>query len=176
MLLNKIGIKFHLIEPIYLEELNNEKDPVEYVKINAVEKAKSVIDQIDEGVLISADTIVVKNGEILEKPVDQGDAKRMLEKLSGTSHEVYTAVVVIDKTTSKMEVEVEMTKVFMREIDGEEIQRYIDSKEPFDAAGAYKIQERGSKFITRIEGCFSNVIGLPVATLVKMLEKFNIKV
>ena len=80
------------------------------------------------------------------------------------------------KKTGKLEVEVEETKVEMRKISEEEIQKYIESGEPLDAAGAYKIQEKGAKFIKRIEGCYYNVVGLPISTLVEMLKKFDINV
>ncbi len=176
MLLEKLGLNIQLIEPMSDDLAENEVDPVKYTKDKAIKKAKSVLDKVDEkAIIIAADTIVMKGKEILEKPKDKEDAIQMLTKLSGTSHFVYTAVVVLEKTTKKMEVEVEKTKVEMRKISKEEIQRYVDSGEPLDAAGAYKIQEKGMKFIKRIEGCFYNVIGLPVATLVEMLKKFNIE-
>ncbi len=176
MLLEKAGIEFQVINPV-AEELSVErKNPEIYAKNTAIQKAKSVISKIVEGIIIAADTIVVKSNEILGKPKDKQDAMRMLKKLSGTSHYVYTALVVLDKRSNRIETAIEKTKVEMRKLDEKEIQRYIDSGESMDAAGAYKIQEGAASFIRRIEGDYCNVVGLPLATLIEMLKKFDIKV
>ncbi|NVM28757.1 MAG: septum formation protein Maf [Candidatus Helarchaeota archaeon] len=176
MLLQKIGIDFEHIKPNAEEITETQLSPEEYVKTNAIKKARSVLSQIDDGIIIAADTVVVKDDEILGKPLDENDAIRMLSKLSGAIHDVYTAIVVLEKGTDRMEIEVEQTRVEMREISTKEIQKYVESGEPLDAAGAYKIQERGAKFIRWIEGCYYNVVGLPISTLVEMLKKFNINV
>lgn len=176
MLLEKIGIKFQVINPITEELSERGIDPEIYVKNTAIQKAKSVESKIEEGIIIAADTIVVKDNEILGKPSNRQDALRMLKILSGTAHFVYTAVVVLDKKSGHMELEGEKTKVEMRKLDNKEIQKYINSGEPMDAAGAYKIQEGAASFIKRIEGCYYNVVGLPLATLIEMLKKFDIKI
>ena len=174
MLLEKLGIEFQVINPI-AEELSEEGiDPEIYAKNTAIQKAESVVSEIDEGIIIAADTIVVKDSEILGKPKNKQDAIRMLKMLSGTSHFVYTAVVVLDKKSEHMELEIEKTKVEMRKLDNKEIQKYVNSGEPMDAAGAYKVQEGAASFIKRIEGCYYNVVGLPLATLTEMLKKFDI--
>ncbi|HUX99197.1 MAG TPA: Maf family protein [Candidatus Deferrimicrobium sp.] len=176
MLFEKLGVEFKLLKPRSEKLFGFEGDPVEFVKNKALIKAKSVLNEVENGaIIVSADTIVVINGEILEKPKNKTDAIRMLTRLSDNSHFVYTALVILDKA-GKMEIEVEKTKVEMRAISAEEIQRYVDTEEPLDAAGAYKIQETGMKFIKRIEGCFYNVIGLPVSRLVEMLKQFDINV
>ena len=100
----------------------------------------------------------------------------MLSELSGVSHYVYTAIAILEKPSTQMEVAVEKTKVEMRRLSEREIQQYVDSGEPLDAAGAYKIQEKGAKFIKRIEGCYYNVVGLPIATLVQILQDFEVSV
>ncbi|NVM52226.1 MAG: septum formation protein Maf [Candidatus Helarchaeota archaeon] len=176
MLLQKIGLNFRRIKPNAEEISEEDLEPEEYVITNAVRKARSILPQIDEGIIIAADTIVVKDSEILGKPLDEKDAIRMLSKLSGASHDVYTAIVLLEKGTNKMEVEIEQTRVEMRKISSKQIQKYVESGEPLDAAGAYKIQERGAKFIRRIEGCYYNVVGLPISMLVEMLKKFNVYV
>lgn len=176
MLLQKIGLDFEHIKPNAEEITETQLGPEEYVKTNAIKKARSVLSQIDDGIIIAADTVVVKDDEILGKPLDENDAIRMLSKLSGAIHDVYTAIVVLEKGTDRMEIEVEQTRVEMRELSTKEIQKYVESGEPLDAAGAYKIQERGAKFIRGIEGCYYNVVGLPISTLVEMLKKFNINV
>jgi septum formation protein len=174
-LLQKLGLEFELIEPEYEELLEKGIDPKAYARQNAIGKARSVLSDINDGLIITADTIVVINGEILEKPRDREDAVRMLKKLSGSSHFVYTAVVVLDAETRQMEVELEETEVVMRDLADREIQQYVESGEPMDAAGAYKIQEGAAKFIKRICGCYHNVIGLPIATLAEMLKKFSVE-
>lgn len=174
MLLEKLKIEFQVINPVAEELFEEGIDPEIYAKNTAIQKAESVVSEIDEGIIIAADTIVVKDNEILGKPKNKQDAIRMLKMLSGTSHFVYTAVVVLDKKSEHMELEIEKTKVEMRKLDNKEIQRYVNSGEPMDAAGAYKIQEGAASFIKRIEGCYYNVVGLPLATLTEMLKKFDI--
>lgn len=176
MLLEKTGIEFQVINPTAEEVSVEGKNPEIYAKDTAIQKAKSVIAKIEQGVIIAADTIVVKGNEILGKPKDKQDAIRMLKKLSGTSHFVFTALVVLDKMSTHMEVAIEKTKVEMRKLDEKEIEHYVDSGEPMDAAGAYKIQEGASTFVRRIEGDYNNVVGLPLAALIEMLKKFDKKV
>jgi len=176
MLLEKVGIEFQVINPVAEELSAAGKDPEIYAKNTAIQKARSVISKIKDGIIIAADTIVVKGNEILGKPKNKQDAMRMLEKLSGTSHFVYTALVVLDKKSNRMETAIEKTKVEMRKLDEKEIQKYVDSGEPMDAAGAYKIQEGAASFIRGIEGDYCNVVGLPLATLIEILKKFDINV
>jgi len=175
MLLEKMGIKFQVIDQTIEEVPEEGIDPEIYAKNTAIEKAKAAAGEIEEGIIIAADTIVVKDNRILEKPRDKQDAIRMLKMLSGTAHFVYTAVVMLDKKSGRMELELEKTKVEMRKLDYKEIEKYVNSGEPMDAAGAYKIQEGAASFIKRIEGCYYNVVGLPLATLIEMLKKFGIR-
>lgn len=176
MLLEKIGVPFEVLAPEVEELSENGMDPVEFVKRNAYLKANDVLSRIADGIVIAADTVVVKGEHLLGKPQDKDDAYQMLAKLSGTHHYVYTALVVVEKLTGKKEMVVEKTLVQMRNLTDREIQRYIDSGEPLDAAGAYKIQETGAKFITRIEGCYYNVVGLPIARLVEIFHHFGIEI
>ena len=176
MLLEKAGIKFQVIDPVAEELSVAGKDPEIYAKNTAIKKAISVASKIAEGIIIAADTIVVKGNEILGKPKDKLDAIRMLKKLSGTSHFVLTALVVLDKKSNRMETAIEKTKVEMRKLDENEIEKYADSGEPLDAAGAYKIQEGAATFVRRIEGDYNNVVGLPLASLIEILKKLDIKV
>ncbi|MHA1264963.1 MAG: Maf family protein [Candidatus Helarchaeota archaeon] len=173
-LLEQIGLPFQLIKPEIEEIMDTDLDAEELVKKMAILKAKSVENKVDSGLIIAADTIVVKGQRILGKPADEKDAYKMLNLLSGKSHYVYSAVVLLEKGTGKMETIVEKTKVTMRKLNEEEIQAYVASGEPLDAAGAYKIQEKGAKFVIRIEGCFYNVVGLPIAKLVEILKSFNV--
>ena len=176
MLLKKIGINFERIFPKVEEILEEGINPETLVRRNAILKAKNVLNEIDEGIIIAADTIVVTDHNVLGKPKDTQEAYRMLMMLSGISHDVYTAVVVLEKSSNVMEITVEKTKVTMRKLSEEEVKEYIKSGEPLDAAGAYKIQEMGGKFIKRIEGCYYNVVGFPLATLIEMLRKFKVEI
>ncbi len=129
-----------------------------------------------EAVVIGADTIVVKDGEILTKPKDKDDAIRMLTLLSGKSHEVITGVTVIDTKTAKSESFYESTRVYFKELTYDEILAYTETNEPYDKAGSYAIQGKGALLIEKIEGDYFNVVGLPVCKLSCVLkEEFNIK-
>lgn len=129
-----------------------------------------------EAVVIGADTIVVKDGEILTKPKDKDDAIRMLTLLSGKSHEVITGVTVIDTKTAKSESFYESTKVYFKKLTEDEILAYTETNEPYDKAGSYAIQGKGALLIEKIEGDYFNVVGLPVCRLSCVLkEEFNIK-
>jgi septum formation protein len=117
--------------------------------------------------VLAADTVVVADGQILGKPVDAGDAARMLKTLSGKVHEVHTAVVLVAESGEKSEVVT--TRVRLLPLSDDEIAWYIESGEPQGKAGAYAIQGRAARFIDRIEGSWSNVVGLPIATVYRLL-------
>ena len=121
------------------------------------------------GVVVAADTVVVVNGQILGKPKDSADARRMLRLLSSGVHEVHTAVVV--RTPAGERAELVTTRVRFVPLDDAEIDWYVASGEPVGKAGAYAIQGRAARFIDRIEGSWSNVVGLPLATVARMLKK-----
>lgn len=145
------------------------KDPLERAKELAGLKAERVRRLRPGSLIIAADTVVVCGGRAMGKPADAEEAGRMLRELSGREHEVITAVAVIDRSGCKL-VDAERTKVSFRDIDDGDIDRYIETGEPFDKAGAYAIQGFASAFIERIEGCYFNIVGLPVARLFKMLK------
>lgn len=117
---------------------------------------------------LGADTVVAADGGIFGKPADAHDAKRMLKLLSGRSHSVFTGVAIF--AGGGMESAVEETRVFFRSLTEAEIEEYVASGEPADKAGAYGIQGAASKFVKRIEGCYFNVVGLPVARVYEMLR------
>ncbi len=131
-------------------------------------KAEAVASAAGGRVVVAADTIVVVDGEILGKPVDQSDARRMLGLLSGRRHEVLTAVAVI-APGAPVAAAVERTAVEFSSLTVGEIGWYLESGEPRDKAGAYAIQGLASRFVTRIEGSYSNVVGLPVSTVYRLL-------
>lgn len=170
--LTQLGLKFS-IEPSNLDETNlidENLPPEENAKKIALEKAKSVAKNKKEGIVIGADTIVVLGKEILGKPENKKSAIKMLKKLSGTTHRVITGLALIN-IKGKTLVDSVTTFVTMRRMNNKEIEEYINTDEPLDAAGSYKIQEKGDKFITKIEGDYENVIGLPLTKFKEMLQK-----
>jgi septum formation protein len=173
-LLIQAGYDFKVVSSNIPEERLPNEEPMAFVTRLAQEKARAVLDQLThksiEGQLLvlGADTIVVIAGELLGKPQNSEDAARMLRVLSGRTHQVMTGVCVI--STQHVEVGVETTSVTMQEIPEREIAAYIATGEPMDKAGAYAIQGYAARWIPRIEGCYFNVVGLPIARVVSMLE------
>ncbi len=125
-----------------------------------------------DSLVLGADTVVVAGNELLGKPANVEDAARMLRLLSGATHRVITGVCLVRAPHHIESLEHETTLVTFHKLDEREIQDYIASGEPFDKAGAYGIQGLASKFVTRIEGCYFNVVGLPVALVYEMLKPF----
>ena len=147
-----------------------------YVQRLAVEKAEAVWerykasdDSADPITVLGADTTVVCDGEMLGKPVDQSDARRMLEKLSGRTHQVLTGIAAITRRATVSEVEI--TQVFFDLIGERELIEYLASGEPMDKAGGYGIQGYAARWIPRIEGCYFNVVGLPLARTLAVLAQ-----
>jgi len=147
------------------------------VVFSASRKARAVAEQVDNAVVIGADTIVVVDSEILGKPEDADDARRMLGLIGGQTHQVYTGVSVIavqnGKPTEKSGFE--RTDVTIRPLTRELIERYLATGEPMDKAGAYAIQGKGAVLIERINGCYSNVVGLPIYLLSRLLEDSGVE-
>ena len=174
-LLSQIGLTFKIhpsdvVEPPH--NVHTNKPVSEVTQELALLKATSVTQYYDHGLIIGADTLVSLDGEPLGKPADDADALAMLSRLSGTCHEVVTGVALIDAATGQHRVWAETTDVYFRQLHADEITAYIQSGEPSDKAGAYGIQSRGAAFVRRIEGCYFNVVGLPLASLVEHLSNF----
>jgi septum formation protein len=127
-------------------------------------------------IIISADTIVLLDDKILTKPVDYCDAYNMLKNLSGNLHKVVTGVYVKDAATGKEVYKSKTTKVKFRNLTDSEINNYISSGEAYDKAGSYGIQGLGSLFVENIEGCYYNVVGLPLVLLSEILKEFDITI
>lgn len=173
-LLSQIGFKFE-IYPSNIPEITSDKNATPEVVTQelALKKARSVAKYHTEGFVIGADTLVSLEDELLGKPKNTIHAQEMLTRLSGTCHDVVTGVAIIDAKLQKEKTWAEITKVYFRELYHSEIISYIDSGEAADKAGAYGIQERGAAFVKRIEGCYFNVVGLPLASLVEHLTEFK---
>lgn len=143
-----------------------------YVTELAYGKANDVSSKVaEDSIIIAADTIVVHNGEVLGKPKDSQHAFKMLKLLSGDVHRVYSAVVVINMFNKKVEKQCLFTEVKFSDLTEKEIMEYIKTEEPLDKAGAYGIQGLGGLFVERINGCYYNVVGLPLNLLNKMLKR-----
>jgi len=175
-LLENLGFELEIINSNYKEEkVDNHKDYPQYVIFNAEQKGLSVQKKIsDDCIIISADTIVVLNDEILHKPKDTEEAFLILKKLSGNTHQVYTGICLIDNKTQKIIKDYKQTNVSFRELEDNEIWQYINTGSPMDKAGAYGIQDDfGAIFVNKIEGCYYNIVGLPLELLYNMLKKMN---
>jgi septum formation protein len=169
-ILTAAGIPFVVRAPNIAEELRSGERPFDYVRRLADEKASAVTIAPGE-IVLGADTIVVFEEHILEKPRDHADALRMLGLLSGHEHQVVTGICL--RTTDAKIVDIASTWVRFAKLTDEEIAAYADSGEPIDKAGAYAIQGLASKFIDRIEGCYFNVVGLPISLVYFHLKKLT---
>jgi len=172
-LLERIVKNFDIVVSNFDEEkVKYDNDIESYVTELAYGKAKDVLSKVaEDSVIIAADTIVVHNGEVLGKPKDFEHAFKMLKLLSGNVHRVYSAVVVINTLNKRVEKECLFTEVKFSELTENEIVEYIKTGEPFDKAGAYGIQGLGGLFVEKINGCYYNVVGLPLNLLNKMIKK-----
>lgn len=173
-ILKSLGLTFEVVPSNY-DEIIVQKSPYELVVEFASEKAMEVAGRTAPGkIILAADTIVYKDGEILGKPKNDVDAVRMLEKLSNDSHRVISGLCLYDTTTRVAKCDWEETIVYFKELSKEEIDDYIHTSEPLDKAGAYGIQGFGGVFVKRIEGCYFNVVGLPVYKLNLLLGSMGV--
>jgi nucleoside triphosphate pyrophosphatase len=167
-LLRNAGIPF-VVEPAHVpEEPLPDEPPFVYAQRLACDKARAVFARYPDNVVLGADTIVVTDEHLLEKPSDAADAVRMLRLLSGRSHQVVTGVCLVAPGFEHTEAEV--TEVRFSALTEAEIAEYVATGEPMDKAGAYAIQGMASRWVERIEGCYFNVVGLPVARVYRMLR------
>jgi septum formation protein len=174
-LLRQIGVVFSLDAADIDERVLSGENPEMYAVRTALEKAQAVCGRTGPGIVIAADTVVVLNDVILGKPADSQDAERMLSMLSGKMHRVLTGLAVIDAGTGKTRTRIADTRVWFRMLTSDQIASYVGSGEPLDKAGAYGIQGKGALLIDRIEGCYFNVVGLPLSLLAEMLTDFDIR-
>lgn len=177
VLLRQLGVCFDVVVPIVVEQRGVAEAAAEYARRLAAEKAHQAARQVARDGLIpqpilAADTCVVLGGEIFGKPQDRADAEAMLRRLSGREHTVLTAVTLLhgDKEYSALNV----SQVTFRRLTEAEIRRYWDTGEPADKAGAYAIQGRAAAFISRIEGSYSGIVGLPLYEVAQLLAKIGL--
>ncbi len=168
-ILRQAGIPFVVRSVPVDESPLPEEKPEHYVRRVAEMKAMAVDSSPDE-IVLGADTTVVVSGEMLAKPADENDARRMLSLLSGRRHDVLTGICL--KRGAEIARECAVTKVWFAAMSERQITDYIASGEPFDKAGGYAIQGLASKFIDRIDGCYFNVMGLPVSLVYRCAQRF----
>ena len=171
-LLKLVGFEFDVVPSFFDEDSITEENPETHVQILSFEKAKSVANDVLQGVIIGADTIVVLDEKILGKPKDAQDARGMLQSLSGRFHEVYTGFTLVENPSGRYVSDFEKTRVHFRDLSDWEIDRYIATQSPMDKAGAYGIQDQSAVFADRIEGCFYNVVGFPLSKFYTAMSAF----
>ena len=172
-LLRNAGISF-IVEPAHIaEQPLPQEQPLQYAQRLARDKARAVFGRHSDNVVLGADTVVVVDEHLLEKPRDAQDAASMLGLLSGRSHQVITGVCLVAKGYEQNEAEI--TEVRFSTLSESEIASYVETGEPMDKAGAYAIQGMASRWVERIDGCYFNVVGLPVPRLYRMLRALEAK-
>jgi septum formation protein len=170
-LLRNAGIPF-VVEPAHVpERLMPDERPLAYAQRLACDKARAVFARYPDNVVLGADTVVVADDQLLEKPQGDADAARMLGLLSGRVHQVITGVCLL--ALGYKQTEAEITEVRFSALTEEEIAAYVATHEPMDKAGAYAIQGIASRWVERIDGCYFNVVGLPVPRVHRMLQKLE---
>ncbi|TDT61194.1 Maf family protein [Fonticella tunisiensis] len=175
-ILKNLGLEFEVI-PSNFEESLVDDQPQRLVCKLAESKAKDVISKApSDSIIIAADTVVVKDKRIFGKPKSQNEAYEMLRELSGSSHKVVTGICIVDNINELEVADYEETTVYFKELSDDEIWNYIKTGEPIDKAGAYGIQSLGGLFVKKIDGCYFNVMGLPVYKLYTMMGELGINI
>jgi septum formation protein len=173
-ILRHAGIAFEVFRPNVDESRLPRESAPHYVRRLALAKARTVAEHAARkghpAIIIGADTAVVVGGKILGKPRDLASARRMLRQLSGRTHSVLTGLALVQVPGGAEIIHVEITRVRFAKMSGKEIDGYLLTGEPYHKAGAYAIQGIGGQFVTRVEGCYFNVVGVPLARLCAMLK------
>ena len=174
MLLKQLDIPFDVMASDINEDIAHALPPEQLVEHLAFHKAQAVASTLTNTIVIGADTIVVDQHGILGKPRDEHDAFRMLSRLSGQVHQVITGLALISTySPTKTLVKHEITDVKITTLSEQDIEDYIQTREPLDKAGAYAIQGKGTIFVEWIQGCYNNVVGLPLFLFTKMLKEIT---
>ncbi|WP_412538623.1 Maf family protein [Longispora sp. K20-0274] len=173
-ILASLGLTFEVCPSNVDEDVKTGTSPGDAVCELAIRKAAHVASTFPAALILGSDTVIDLDNEIVGKPQDAADARRILEGLSGRAHLVHTGVAVIDSTNGRTEVGRSTTKIGFRRLSASEIESYIGTGEPMDKAGAYAIQGRARDFIQLIDGDEDAVIGLPVGLVVDLLARFGL--
>jgi len=173
-LLEDLGCSFEVTPGEVDEGDVDDSCPSEYVTTLARRKALATASRVKGAIVIGADTVGVLDGRILGKPGTLEEAHEMLRSLNGKEHLVVTGLAVVDTDSGAVEQDVVVTRVKFRHLSEELIGRYVASGEPLDKAGAYAIQGKGALLVDSIEGCYYNVVGLPLTALSRLLGRFGV--
>lgn len=172
-LLSDLGISFQ-VEVADIKEIDEGGAPATIVEANAKRKCMAVAEKTEvPALVIAADTLVFLDEQVLSKPVNLEDARRMLHLLSGNTHQVVTGLAVYDSTRQELVQGSESTDVTFRPLSSEEIGRFVETVRPLDRAGAYTVDGPGSLLVSRYDGCYQNVLGLPIVRLDKLLRRLG---
>ena len=174
-LLSRLSIRFRVVPPSVSEDVRDRESPREMVERLALSKARNVGRSLRRGLVVGADSVVVIDGRVLGKPTDDAEAREMLKSLRGREHQVVTGVTVVDALNQQVWTANQVSTITMREYSDQEIEAYVTSGEPMDKAGAYAVQDRDFRPATLVEGCYANVVGLPLCLLVDMLKDAGYK-
>lgn len=174
-LLESLGIRFEVVPADVDESFLPSEAPADVVRRLALEKAREVSKMFEKHWILGADTIVVIDGQILGKPVDKSEAKTMLGKLAGRTHEVFTGYALVNLNGAERVVsDFCRSEVFIRDLSEQEIEEYIETGEPLDKAGAYAIQGIGAAIVQGVNGSYTNVVGLPLCEVARELKKLKV--
>ena len=176
MLALLIGNNFEVVVSSYEEDNTLNLSPKDLVLLHSLEKGRDVAKSLTEGIVISADTLVVFENQVLGKPKTPEKAKEMLNKINGRTVEVLTGMAVIDIENKKELQNFEIAKIKIKKMSEQEIDGYIKTGEPLDKAGAFAIQGKGAVLIEKIDGDFFNVVGLPLFKLSNLLSQLGISI
>lgn len=176
-LLRQMGLDFITLASTVIEDNTQNLPPDALAVLQAKAKALNVAGGIHTNdFVLGADTIVILNGQVYGKPLNAQHAENMLASLSGQVHEVITGIALVDCLKNTLWTDYALTKVKMSAYAAEEIKRYIATGEPFDKAGAYAIQGKGALLVESIQGCYTNVVGLPIPLVYNLLKKAGMNV
>lgn len=177
-IMEQVGLQFEVCPSNYEEDMTVKLHPMELVKIMSEGKAEDVVKkyQGQDAVVIAADSIIAFENEVFGKPKSTERAKEMLRRISGRVHSALTGFTIIDAQTGKKVSKSVETKVYFKELLPEEIDAYVATGDPLEKAGAYEIQALGSLFVSKIEGDYANIAGLPIFHVAEELKKFGVKI
>lgn len=169
-LMREAGYDFKVMKPTVPEDRLRIREVRALAESLAYAKARQVADRLETGVVIGADTVVVHEGEIIGKPSNRDEARMILKRLAGTTHEVVTGVCVVSARRGERMLGSDITRITMRDFTEDELDEYVRSGEGVGKAGAYAIQENGDRFVERLEGSLTNVVGLPMELLAVLID------
>jgi septum formation protein len=175
-LLQQIGLEFEVIPSNYEEDMTMKMSASNLAKTLAYGKAAEVAKRVKSGIVIGVDTFISFKGKKIGKPKTNAVARKMLKLISGKTLKIYSGIAMIDAATKQELIDYEITKVKMHKLNDKEIESYIATGEPLDKAGAFAVQGMGAVFVSKVNGCYANAVGLPLHKLTQNLKKFGINI